>query len=206
MTKYIDGYVCAFGNQHACFESSLSVSDWASWVQAVGSVCAILVSAGVVWWQVRKQHRLQIDHAGLMRLQHEVELLDGATSVLSDGQDQLALAADALRTQAGAKHFADRGLHFSHLDMIVEALLESETAELGDAALNLSFRAARRGIQDGLSAAREAVHYAHSGPGGQSQLNRCADEIDEARVSSADFTEILSDRLLKARSLLIAQG
>jgi len=55
LTRYIDGYVCAFGNQHACFESSLTVSDWASWVQAIGAIAAIVVAFVVGNRQSRAQ-------------------------------------------------------------------------------------------------------------------------------------------------------
>jgi len=36
-------------------------SEWASWVQAVGSVTAIIVGALAIWWQMRRQRRQQIE-------------------------------------------------------------------------------------------------------------------------------------------------
>jgi hypothetical protein len=51
--NYVPDHVCILGVQTWCFRSSLSLSDWAAWVQAVGSVAAIVVGAWVIWWQVR---------------------------------------------------------------------------------------------------------------------------------------------------------
>lgn len=36
-------------------------SDWAAWVQAVGSIAAIFGAAGVAKWQARKQHKSSLD-------------------------------------------------------------------------------------------------------------------------------------------------
>lgn len=36
-------------------------SDWAAWVQAVGSIAAIFGAAGVAIWQARKQHKNSLD-------------------------------------------------------------------------------------------------------------------------------------------------
>lgn len=37
----------------------MTKGEWSGWVQAVGSVVAIMAGAGAVWWQVHTQHRLQ---------------------------------------------------------------------------------------------------------------------------------------------------
>ena len=44
---YLDGYVCPLAIQRLCFRSSLNVSDWSSWVQAVGSIVAICAAVGI---------------------------------------------------------------------------------------------------------------------------------------------------------------
>lgn len=51
--KYLDGYACPFGIQRLCFESSLSISDWAAWVQAIGSVLAIAAGFAFILLQER---------------------------------------------------------------------------------------------------------------------------------------------------------
>jgi hypothetical protein len=55
--KYAEGFVCAFGVQSWCFESSLTVSDWAAWVQAIGSIGAIAAAVAVVWWDLFERRR-----------------------------------------------------------------------------------------------------------------------------------------------------
>lgn len=35
----------------------MSKAEWSGWVQAVGSIAAILVGVGVVWWQLRAQRK-----------------------------------------------------------------------------------------------------------------------------------------------------
>lgn len=40
-----------------CISSSLTSAEWAAWVQAVGSILAILGAAGIAVWQARKQHK-----------------------------------------------------------------------------------------------------------------------------------------------------
>jgi len=51
-------------------------SEWASWVQAVGSILAILGAAGIAWWQYLKVKRAEaerarvVDRAKLMALAH----------------------------------------------------------------------------------------------------------------------------------------
>jgi len=52
--KYLDGYACVFGSQRLCFESSLTPSDWAAWVQAIGSIVAILVAVALPLWLARR--------------------------------------------------------------------------------------------------------------------------------------------------------
>lgn len=41
---------------YLCFMSNLTSSEWAAWVQAVGSVAAIIAAACIAVWQSRKQH------------------------------------------------------------------------------------------------------------------------------------------------------
>ena len=40
-----------------CFATGLSSSELASWVQAIGSIIAILAATGVAVWQSRQQHK-----------------------------------------------------------------------------------------------------------------------------------------------------
>ena len=40
-----------------CFLTGLTSSEWAAWVQAIGSIAAIVGAVGVAVWQSRQQHR-----------------------------------------------------------------------------------------------------------------------------------------------------
>ena len=40
-----------------CFAAGLTSSEWAAWVQAVGSIAAIIGTVGIAIWQSRQQHR-----------------------------------------------------------------------------------------------------------------------------------------------------
>lgn len=77
--KFVDGFVCPLGIQQLCFESSLSVSDWAAWVQAVGSILAI--AAGFFFILVQdmfaRRHRRLIALAEHMET---VALIDGVVN------------------------------------------------------------------------------------------------------------------------------
>jgi len=79
-----------------CFLSGLTSGEWASWVQAVGSVAAICVSAVVVVWQVRKQHSLATKHARDTAFEDELQdllaflgIVEKADAALQNGVDTL---------------------------------------------------------------------------------------------------------------------
>jgi len=40
-----------------CFASNLTSTEWAAWVQAVGSILAIFSAAGLAVWVAQKQHK-----------------------------------------------------------------------------------------------------------------------------------------------------
>jgi hypothetical protein len=39
-----------------CFLTGLTSSEWAAWVQAIGSIAAIMGAVGIAIWQARQQH------------------------------------------------------------------------------------------------------------------------------------------------------
>ena len=41
-----------------CFASNLTSTEWAAWLQAIGSILAILGATGIAVWQARKQHNI----------------------------------------------------------------------------------------------------------------------------------------------------
>jgi hypothetical protein len=57
--------------QQLCFASGLSSEQWAAWVQAVGSIAAILAAIGVGWYQARRSEALTLQAA-----RHAEQLLE----------------------------------------------------------------------------------------------------------------------------------
>lgn len=83
-----------------CFFSSLSSSDWASWVQAVGSIAAIFGAAGIAIWQSKQQHKASLN---LLQTEKRLARTELAKAILS-------LSTGALRVmEHSAKAFPDRG-------------------------------------------------------------------------------------------------
>lgn len=52
---YVDGTACVLGIQKICFETSLSISDWAAWAQALGGVVGVFAAVWIVGWQLRHE-------------------------------------------------------------------------------------------------------------------------------------------------------
>ena len=86
-------------NQLSIFFSDLSGSEWAAWVQALGSVVAILGAVGIAVWQSNRQHQ---DSLSLLRAEKRLARTESAKALLS-------LSAGALRVlEHSAKSFPDR--------------------------------------------------------------------------------------------------
>ena len=63
-----------------CFLSSMSSSEWASWVQAFGSIAAILGAAGIAIWQSREQHKNSLL---LIHTENKLSQIERAKTILS---------------------------------------------------------------------------------------------------------------------------
>ncbi|WP_374515337.1 hypothetical protein [Niveibacterium sp.] len=82
-----------------CFLSNLSSSEWASWVQAIGSIAAIAGAVGIAIWQAKQQHKASLD---LLRAERRMARVEAAKAFLS-------LSTGALRLlQHSAEAFPDR--------------------------------------------------------------------------------------------------
>lgn len=82
-----------------CFLSNLSSSEWASWVQAVGSIVAIIGAVAIAVWQARQQHKASLD---LLRAEKRLARTESAKAILS-------LSTGALRLlEHSARAFPDR--------------------------------------------------------------------------------------------------
>ena len=56
-----------------CFMSNLTSSEWAAWVQAIGSIIAILGAAGIAVWQARKQYKNALAIQAAEKRHEEIE-------------------------------------------------------------------------------------------------------------------------------------
>jgi hypothetical protein len=71
-----------------CFFSSMTSSEWAAWVQAIGSIVAIFGAAGIAIWQANKQHA---NSQQLLRLEHQLVRTEVARALLSLSKMSLLL-------------------------------------------------------------------------------------------------------------------
>lgn len=61
-----------------CFPASLNSSELASWVQAIGSICAIVAAALIARHQARLQHKSALD---LLRVQRDTARAEAAETL-----------------------------------------------------------------------------------------------------------------------------
>ena len=82
-----------------CFLSSLTSSEWASWVQAIGSIVAIFGAVGIAIWQSNRQHEASLF---LLREEKRLARTESAKALHS-------LSTGALRLlEHSVKSFPDR--------------------------------------------------------------------------------------------------
>lgn len=95
-----------------CILSNLSSSEWASWVQAIGSIAAIFGAAGIAVWQSRQQHNASL---ALLRAEKQFSRIESAKALLSMSKGALRLLENSVKafpdrqavhdTADGLKHF-----------------------------------------------------------------------------------------------------
>lgn len=82
-----------------CVFSGLTSSEWAAWVQAIGSIAAILGSVGVAVWQSQQQHRTSM---ATLKAERSFARLEAARAIQE-------LSTGALRLlEHSTKAFPDR--------------------------------------------------------------------------------------------------
>lgn len=111
---------------------SMSRSDWASWVQAVGSIVAILASAFLVRWQVGKQHRLQLlqaEHAGL---RSEFAFLVRVVKITEFAIGRLRNASAHLLSPETAKYFFEHRRYKGSIHLLQTAIEAFDPGRVSD--------------------------------------------------------------------------
>ena len=60
--------------------TNIASSEWPAWVQAIGSIVAIIGAAGIAIWQSKKQHQNSLE---LLSAEHRLARLETAQALLS---------------------------------------------------------------------------------------------------------------------------
>jgi Tfp pilus assembly protein FimT len=95
----------------------MTSSEWATWVQAIGSIIAIFGAAGIAIWQSRKQHKSSLE---LLSTEHRLARTEVARALLS-------LSTNSLRMLKNyAKQLPDRGA----VHKVAEGVLPLDLNEL----------------------------------------------------------------------------
>ena len=82
-----------------CFASGLTSSEWAAWVQAIGSIAAILGAVGIAVWQARRQHEVSMT---VLKAERSFARIEAARAM-----QELSIAANRL-LEHSTKAFPDR--------------------------------------------------------------------------------------------------
>jgi len=90
-----------------CFLSNMSSAEWAAWVQAVGSILAILGAVGVAVWQTNKQHGNALALLAAERQLEKRELARTLTILAKNCAKAASFFADALRDREAVYNIAE---------------------------------------------------------------------------------------------------
>lgn len=109
-----------------CFLSGLSSSEWAAWVQAVGSVAAIFGAAGIAIWQAGKQHKSSLE---VVRAEHRLAGVATARalhSLSTNCQRAMAHAAVQFPSREAVHCIAEGRTHFDLEELkVIEGAVRS---------------------------------------------------------------------------------
>ena len=109
-----------------CFLSDLSSSEWAAWVQAIGSIVAIVGAVGIAIWQSKQQHK-----ASLVPLREEKKLArtELAKALLSLSTGALRLLEHSTKAFPDRQSVYDGAEGYRHFDFgelrVVEGAIQS---------------------------------------------------------------------------------
>lgn len=95
----------------------MTSSEWAAWIQAIGSIAAIFGAAGIAIWQSNRQHKSSLE---LISADHRLARTEVARALLS-------LSENSLRLLKGyARQLPDR----TRVHQVAEGLLPLDLNEL----------------------------------------------------------------------------
>ena len=94
--------------------SVLTSSEWAAWVQAIGSILAIIGATGIAIWQSSKQHKNSLE---LLSTEHRLARLEVAQALLSLSTSSLRLLNNYSKQLPDREAVHNIGRGITHLDM-----------------------------------------------------------------------------------------
>lgn len=123
--------------------------DWAgqtaaAWVQAAGSIAAILGTAGVMVWQ----HRLQVHTERQAKTENELELIDGLTKLFALAAFQADTLLAFTDRPFGWEEYENEIFAFEDYASPLEALQLVKTDEIRSPNLILAFLAGRKAYNE----------------------------------------------------------
>ncbi len=93
--------------------SNLTSPEWAAWVQAIGSILAIIGATGVAIWQSNKQHKNSLE---LLSIEHRLARLEVAQALLSLSKSSLRLLKNYAKQLPDRSAIHNIGHGVTHLD------------------------------------------------------------------------------------------
>ena len=91
--------------------STMSASDWAAWVQAIGTIIAIVGAVGIAMWQTEKQHKSALAEMREDRRQNRREAARNLLALADEALDLLHRSGQALPNRAAIMSLAQGDEH-----------------------------------------------------------------------------------------------
>jgi len=114
-------------------------TTWAAWVQALGSVLAIVVSTAIINWQVRRQYSLQMQTERRHELRAEFVFINSVVQVNAIAEAKVLEAAAAMVGVAAASNYIRTERQAQRLDLIDRVLQDTDHTKLGSPVYQLAF-------------------------------------------------------------------
>lgn len=129
-----DPQFCFLAVDH--WSTCMTKAEWSGWVQALGSITAILAGFGGVLYQLRAQER----HQRSLQARQEFDQLSELRELILVGAGLLQEAHDAARTPAGYHAYMTETHASTKLLHTLELIRQTEVTAIPRAALQVAFR------------------------------------------------------------------
>ncbi|BAL96169.1 hypothetical protein [Rubrivivax gelatinosus] len=120
------------------WSTCMTKSEWSGWMQAIGSVFAIVAGVLGIWYQLREQQRNFHRQQAAQSLGQVIELRD----LLLVCSQLLQEANDSARTPSGYQLYLTEAYRSNRWTQAVELMREAKTYPIPGADLKVAFRVA----------------------------------------------------------------